>query len=210
MKNDKRDILLHLYGELAQSTDLRSLLKDEELRDEHAALSEAKFRLDHRAKERPSQDVLDHIIAAAAAGTDENLTLKRRDRKPIARTHSLKKILIPALSLAAAILFGVGMGWIGGSSNQVPASAPSALADDSVVPPESLYRYVPPRQNALRQASERQSRLAWDDDSSLPNLHRRIITLNPSNGTDWGSGALPLEVLPTSQNRGFQTAGSNN
>ena len=210
MKNDKRDILLHLYGESPEGTDLRSLLKDDELRDEHAALSEAKFRLDHRTKERPSQDVLDHILATAAAGADGDLPVRRRDRGPVARIHTLKKLLIPALSLAAAILFGVGLGWIGSSSNQVPASAPPAFANDSVVPPESLYRYVPPRQNALRQASERKSRLAWDDDSSLPNLHRRINTLNPSNGTAWGSGALPLEVLSNSQNRGFQTAGSNN
>ena len=210
MKNDKRDILLHLYGEAPEGSDLRTLLKDEELQSEHAALSEAKFRLDLRNKEKPDQAVLDRILAAAAGDSDVVTPAGRVDRPPVARIHRLKKVLIPAFSIAAAVVFGIAIGWFGGNSSSVTPAGTPALADDTVVPPESLYRYVPPRQNAIQQTGAKDPRLAWDDASSLPSLRQRINTLNPSSNTDWGSSALPLEVLPGSQNRGFQTAGSNN
>ncbi|MDE2996642.1 MAG: hypothetical protein OXT73_07900 [Bacteroidota bacterium] len=211
MQNGKKDILLHLYGEAPETEDLRALLKDEELRQEHAALSEAKFRLDHVRRERPDSRVIDSILAAAATGEGLPTATERRDRPPVARVVRLRKVLIPALSIAAAILFGVAVGWFGaqsGTHSTTDAPAVAAQSDD-FVPPESLYRYVPPQQR-LTPASNRDPRLAWDDASPLLDMHRRIESMRPEGMLDWGEQAVPLESLPGSNNRSLQLTGTNN
>jgi len=212
MKNGKKDILLHLYGEATDAEELRSLLRDDELRQEHAALSEAKFRLDHLKRERPDQEVLDRILAAAATGEGLPSADARPDRPAIPGSLRLKKVLIPALSIAAAILFGVAVGWFGASSGtSSPEESPvmASGAEDDIVPPESLYRFVPP-QRQLTPASQTDPRLAWDDASPLLDMHRRIQTMRPDGLLDWGEEAVPLESLPGSGSGRLQMTGSPN
>ncbi len=211
MKNGKKDILLHLYGEASDAEELRSLLRDDELRQEHADLSEAKFRLDHLAKERPDQIVIDRILAAAAAGEGLPAGDHRPDRPALPRANRMRKVLIPALSIAAAIIFGVAIGWFGASTGtSIPDEAPAvASSSDDLVPPESLYRFVPP-QRQLTPASQSDPRLAWDDASPILDMHRRIQTMRPQGSLDWGEKAVPLESLPGSGSGRLQMAGSNN
>ena len=211
MNNGKKDILLHLYDEATDAEELRSLLRDEDLRREHAELSEAKFRLDHLKKERPEQAVIDRILAAAATGEGLPAADSRPDRPAIPGTVRLRRVLIPALSIAAAILFGVAIGWFGASSGtSTPQDSPAmASSPDDLVPPESLYRFVPPQQR-LTPASQADPRLAWDDASPILDMHRRIQTMRPDGRLDWGEEAVPLESLPGSGAGRLQMTGSSN
>lgn len=211
MHNGKKDILLHLYGEATDAEELRSLLRDEELRQEHAELSEAKFRLDHLRRERPDPAVIDRILVAAATGEGRPTAQDRKDRPAVPHVIRLRKVLIPAMSIAAAILFGVAIGWFGvssgtGASDDVPALANTP---DDLVPPESLYRFVPP-QRSLTPASQADPRLAWDDASPLLDMHRRIQTMRPQGSLDWGEEAVPLESLPGSSSGRLQMTGTGN
>ena len=211
MNNGKKDILLHLYDEATDAEELRSLLRDEDLRREHAELSEAKFRLDHLQKERPEQAVIDRILAAAATGEGLPAANHRPDRPALPGTVRLRKVLIPALSIAAAILFGVAIGWFGASSGtSTPEDSPVlASSPDDLVPPESLYRFVPPQQR-VTPASQSDPRLAWDDASPILDMHRRIQTMRPDGRLDWGEEAVPLESLPGSGTGRLQMTGSSN
>lgn len=211
MRNGKKDILLHLYGEASEAEDLRSLLRDEELRREHAELSEAKFRLDHIGRDRPDAAVIDRILAEAAAGQGLPTGSERRDRPPVSRVLRMRKVMIPALTIAAAILFGVAIGWFGSQSGTHSLTDGPAVAsqDDDIVPPESLYRYVPPQQ-PFTPASTQDPRLAWDDAAPILDMHRRIESMRPEGMLDWGEKAVPLESLPGSGNRTLQMTGTNN
>lgn len=209
MSNDKRDILLHLYGEGEPDQDLRTLLSKSELKSEYSALSETKFRLDIKKKERPDSAVIDRILAASRNEATYNSTIKRLDRGPVARREQFRKMFLPALSMAAVVVVSVGIGWIA-FSNSSPDPALSSIYENEIVPPESLYRFVPSGKAGISTASSPSGTLSWDDGSSIPNLHNRISTLKPASPLDWGASALPLEMLPNSNSRsGFQTAGSN-
>lgn len=197
MNNGTKDILLHLYDEATGAEDLRSLLRDEELRQEYAALSEAKFRLDHLKKERPDPFVLDAILAAAATGEGLPTSGQRMDRAALPGNRRLRKVVIPALSIAAVILFGVAVGQFSANSgtSKPQDTAAMAVGPDDLVPPESLYRFVPPQQRPTP-ASKSDPRLAWDDAAPILGMHRRIQTLRPDSRLDWGEEAVPLESLP--------------
>jgi hypothetical protein len=208
MNNPKRDILLHLYGETEQENDLRTLLNNEELKAEYTAMSETKFKLDLRKRERPDPAVIDMIMAAARTGGEPIRQVSRTDRGPVSRTSRLKRVLIPALSIAAVLVVGIGIStYVTPFSTNAPLTASSQL-DDAVVPPESLYRFVPSRQGGVTQASTSDERLSWDQGNTIPNLNERINRLRPTNDLDWGESAMPLEMLPNSSRPGFQTAGS--
>ena len=208
MDHGKKDILLHLYGEASEAKDLHSLLRDEELRREHADLSEAKFRLDHLKRERPDPAIIDRILQEAAASQGLPSGTDRKDRPAVARSTRLRKVMLPALTLAAAIIFGVAVGWFGSQSGTVTPEEPAvATTPDDIVPPESLYRFVPPQ--PVTPASTADPRLAWDDSAPLMDMHRRIESMRPEGMLDWGVQAVPLESLPGSGNRSLQLTGSN-
>lgn len=208
MHNGKKDILLHLYGEATDAEELRSLLRDEELRREHAALSEAKFRLDHLKRERPDPVIMDRILAAAAGEQGLPSSTDRKDRPAVARSARMRKVMLPALTIAAAILFGVAVGWFSSQSGTAQVDEPAvATAPDDIVPPESLYRFVPPQ--PVTPASTQDPRLAWDDSAPLMDMHRRIESMRPEGMLDWGEQAVPLESLPGSGSRSLQLTGSN-
>ena len=209
MKNPKRDLLLHLYGEPESESDLRSLLQDEELKSEYTALSEAKFKLDLRKPERPDRHIVDAIMAAAKTNGSSTRPSARTDRGPLARHSRLKRILIPALSIAAAVVFSVGVYWNATNTNVSSEQVASSFADDTIVPPESLYRFVPSRQGGVSPAGSQQATLQWDDGNTLQNLNERIKSLKPADRLEWGEAAMPLEMLPNSNRSGFKTAGSN-
>ena len=65
MKHTKLDILLHLYGESESESDLRSLLRDKDLKAEYTAMSDTKFKLDLKKSDRPDRHVIDAIMEAA-------------------------------------------------------------------------------------------------------------------------------------------------
>lgn len=208
MKNDKQDILLHLYGEADSESDLRSLLRNDDLKEEYTALSETKFRLDLRKRNRPDIAVIENIMAAARTGNERPGIHSRVDRGPLSRTSRLRKVLVPAIGIAAVVLFSIGVGLYSIRSTSSQNAPLASSAENDLVPPESLYRFVPSRQGSVTQTSSSDSELTWDDRSTLSNLNGRINTMKPSDLLDWGESALPLEMLPNSNRPGFQTAGS--
>lgn len=205
MENRKKDILLHLYGEAPEASDLHGLLKDPELRSEHAALSEAKFRLDHRPARRPDASVIDGIFASApVASADPGR--RAGDRPARLRSRQLRKVMLPVLSIAAAILFGVAVGWFA-----APSSAPTSPAfsdagnTPDVVPPETLYRFVPPVSNGIRPTGA----LSWDDADELRQVYRRIESMQPKSSLSWDEPPVPLESLPIGRSGAILPAGAN-
>lgn len=209
MKIDKKNILLHLYGEAPEGSKLQTLLKDDELRGEYRVLSEAKFRMDHKKRERPDREVIDRVLAAAATGEPFAAKTLRPDRGAIFRNTRLRKLLIPAMTIAAVVVLGIGIGWFGDSSDQVVPATARTFVDDSLVPPESLFRYVPSRQGLVTQVGVVDPRLAWDDGLAMPDLYRRMEMLRPISDLDWGESSIPLEMLPASSQKGLMTTSAN-
>lgn len=200
--NSKRDLLLHLYGEAPSESDLRALLKDSKLRDEYNALSEAKFRMDHRARTRPDARVIDQIHAEAGSSGAVHAELRRGDRSPLRRMTPLRKLLVPAVSVAAMVIFGIGIGWFVNNPESgvvigTEGSVGIASRTETPVHPEILTQTQDPLLN-------------WDADERVRHLNRRIDSFQKANaGLDWGAPTVPLESLPGGRMPGLQTAGSN-
>ena len=215
MDDRKRNILLHLYGEAPEDSDLRELLRDEELRTEYQALSEVKFRLDHRRSERPDPAVVDAVLAAAA-GESSAVGHRHGDRPAAARRSPLRRLLVPALSVAAALVVAFSLGWWANTPDRNARPASQAFDADMPVPPESLNRFVPPYQTvhpgAAAQvvgAATHDPRLAWDEPEPLDFWHRRIESLEAASDPDgWGEPAVPLEMLPGNTSPGLLQTGT--
>ncbi|NNF05041.1 MAG: hypothetical protein HKN17_11315 [Rhodothermales bacterium] len=224
MDNRKRDILLHLYGEAPDDSDLRELLRDDELRREYQALSEVKFRLDHRRRERPDPAVLDAVLGTAA-GESPVPGGPRGDRPAVSGRAHMRRLLIPALSVAAALVVAFGLGWWANAPETSIRPEAQAFDSDMPVPPESLNRFVPPvagsvpdnlpntRATAATRAVGAASldpRLTWDEPEPLEFWYRRIESLEAAADPDgWGEPAVPLEMLPGTVSSGIVPAGTN-
>jgi len=191
----QKDLLLHLYGEKKDAAELRRLLEDEQLREEHAVLSEVKFRLDHRTRVRPDPDRIDQIVAEA--GRAFRTGGKRVDRPPLLRIRPLKRLLLPALSVAAAAVVTVGIGFLARGGFDTEDSGPGlAHSGVSTAPPESLLRATPVPPGLVQSGTglRDDAVLAWDGDEQLRDIYRRIRRMRPSTDLDWGE-PVPLESL---------------
>ena len=133
---DKRyHIVRHLYDE-GDPPELPSLLEDEALRKEYQALSEVKLLLDQRGSARPDPEVLDRIMAAAAASPAPS---SDRQATPL---RLVRFRTVGAMAAMVALLLAVGLVWRQGGFNPVvPSSAPvvqphadgeAAAPDDAV------------------------------------------------------------------------------
>ena len=120
-KSDRLNIVRQLYDEAGAAP--RSDSDTELLLAEQQAMSEAKFLLDHRRKQRPDVDVLDRIVETAKAPTA--LRMARRDRRP--QPLRSARILPMRMAMAACTLFvAVGVGYV------VLDQEPTALDDGSL------------------------------------------------------------------------------
>ena len=197
----KKNILLHLYGDPDAEGDLRSLLGDNDLQREHQALSEAKFRMDHLGRSRPDPNTIDQIVAKAAeAASSPTVGARRGDRPARWRSRPLRRVLIPAVSLAAAIVLAVGSGLFIFSSDDNAQLKSERMADNRAAEAESLLRAAPIAPDLAVPASTREidPLLVWDDADRLRELYRRIEIMRPTNDLDWGARSIPLETLPGS------------
>ncbi|MEM8487705.1 MAG: hypothetical protein AAF564_19290 [Bacteroidota bacterium] len=119
----KLQLIRHLYGESEdRDTPLRDLLQDDALKHEYQELNESKFWLDHTMHERPEQDVLDKIFAAAQQASDAappaaaplNLGDKhnrRADRAPVANKPKTRRRLFAPVAGVLMLLATVGIGY---------------------------------------------------------------------------------------------------
>ncbi len=125
----KLQLIRHLYGESEdRDTPLRDLLQDESLKEEHQELSESKFWLDHTMHERPEQDVLDKIFAAAQQATNAAAAApavspvqhsgqrsaglrQRADRAPVAGKPKPRRRLFAPIAGVLMLFATVGIGY---------------------------------------------------------------------------------------------------
>jgi len=208
---DKKNILLHLYGDPEAEGDLRSLLKDPNLQEEHKALSEAKFRMDHLVRSRPDPAVIDRILAEASQGDAVRSVGKRRgDRAPAWRFRPLRRVLVPAVSIAAVLVVSVGLGWFHLASDSTEANRATLADRDQSVLAESLLKATPVNPEMLAPAATQVADplLAWDDAETIRNMYRRIETIRPSDPLDWGARSIPLETIPGSVRSSVLQAGA--
>ncbi len=196
--NDKKNILLHLYGDPDADGNLRSSLKSEELRREHQALSEARFKLDFLSAQKPDPATIDSIMNEARLARRLARPGDRRDRVPMWRSRTLRRVLIPVLSIAAAVVFAVNISLF--SAEPVEKSvldSSIARADEVITRAESLLKPTPMPLGVAEQlvSFSTDPELAWDDSRDVRKLYRRIESLLPANVLDWDDRAMPLELI---------------
>jgi hypothetical protein len=164
-------------------------------------LIEAKFRLDHMHRSRPDRALVDRIMAEAAPAAAAIAAGHRRgDRPALRRFRPLRRVLIPAVSIAAAVVVAVGLGWFNIlTEKQTPESTEVALREDAV-PPESLLRATPVNPDLMvpRPASTADPLLAWDEAETIRDMYRRMESMRPNSPLDWGEQSVPLESIPGS------------
>jgi hypothetical protein len=198
---DKKDILLHVYGDPEAEGDLRHLLRDDELRQEHEALTEARFRMDRLERQKPDVTTIAAIMVEARTATGASLEGPRVDRPPVWRSRSLRKVLIPALCLAAAVVIAIGYGMFSTNTFK-PIDMNDAIvrADNIITPAESLLRATPVPPGLAKQVAmyDENPELAWDDTRNVRALFRRIESLGPEGELDWDDRSVPLDMLPGS------------
>lgn len=205
----KKNVLLHLYGEPDAEGELRSLLNDEELQQEHHALSEVKFRLDHLGRTKPDANSIDQVVAHAAnAAASTKVGDRRGDRAPLWRIRPIRRVLIPALSVAAAIVIAVGFGYFSPKTDHSVVSETQIAADEMTAEAESLLgtRPVVPSHRVVSTGRSTDPLLAWEYAESLRELSRRIETMRPVGDLDWGARSIPLETLLGSKYPGLVKA----
>lgn len=198
---DKKDILLHVYGDPEAEGDLRHLLRDDELRQEHESLTEARFRMDRLERQKPDVTTIAAIMTEARTASGASLHGPRVDRPPVWRSRSLRKVLIPALSLAAAVVIAVGYGMFSSNTfTAVDMNESIVRADDIITPAESLLRATPVPPGLAQQVAmyDENPELAWDDTRNVRELFRRIESLGPESELDWDERSVPLDMLPGS------------
>lgn len=125
-------ILQELYGEGDDRAEARRRLNEEaELWEEYQALSEAKFMLDHRRRERPDSLVLEHIMAAAAGAPSADGAGRRRDRRPVPHLAARYRAFgMVSGVLALVMVIGTGV-WqvLRPPAETTPVQHESALAE---------------------------------------------------------------------------------
>jgi len=211
--NDKKNILLHLYGDPDAEGDLRSSLKSKEHRLEHQALSEARFKLDFLPGQKPEPATINAIVNKARQAAESAVPGRRQDRPPMWRSRSLRRVLIPALSMAAMVVFAIGVGLFSTENiDQGVLDASIGRADKAITPAESLLRPTPVPPSFAEQLAtyDADPELAWDDARDVRQLYRRIESLIPENELDWDERTIPLELIPnqTAAGRQVQRASS--
>lgn len=154
---DKRlQILQALYAEGDDREQAHRLLQeDPALWEEYQALSEAKFHLDHRRRQRPDPLVLDAILAAASGEAPAVGLGRRPDRRPIPRgALRFRSFGVVTVVLVMVMLAGAGVWQVlqpnGSPLPDVPArehvlseAAPTAAPPPAVAVPDAVISDTP-------------------------------------------------------------------
>lgn len=233
----KLHILQHLYGEREDHAELRQLLEDEDLQAEYQALSEVKFRLDHRKRLRPDSQAIDQIMLAA--GDDSTSLGPRQDRAARPRQAANWYRMAGVVASVFSIMVVAAIVWIQIQEGQLDPTALETTAEkkelssthsDEVNSPvlrerafaSSADTRAEPRATVpIEVAEELESDTipSWDDAERVLELHRRMQLLQArSNEFEWDESAvMSLDVLPGQSGGqaglrvvGQQRPGSNN
>jgi hypothetical protein len=219
------DILRELYGEGDDGPALReSLRHDDELRQEAQALSQVKFRLDHRRRQRPDAAVVDRVVAAARDASPLHAT-RRRDRGAVPHRR-WRMAAFGSVGALTTVLLAVSISFWQWPSSE-PTSTPSVATDsvpgsfqrDLPTPllaeepaaaepaPRATSRPAPPATTmrgrpmtaqvaVVADSADEGDWPAWDDADDMLRLHRRIELLQAgSAGTVWDESPIPQDLL---------------
>ncbi|MEF8796881.1 MAG: hypothetical protein V5A22_05250 [Salinivenus sp.] len=192
--DDSLRLIQSLYGEDVDDPDLaRRVSEDEDLRREHERLQQVKDTLDRRSSASPDPEVVDRVVAQAAAAqgaatppSDREDDAPAPDRPARTPERAWARRLQGAAAALLVVLL-VGLGWwqlrpngaatpgptAGEAAQQqsqsVAADGPSAAADDM---PE------------------------WNDHDDLVRLHRRVETLRSRSRSDsWGTDLQTVDQV---------------
>lgn len=209
-------IIRELYGETPDNQDFRKALEeDEEFRKEYHALSEVKFFLDHRRRERPDQGAIEAVLRMAQTSSVPGHTSYRADRAPAPGRKS-HRYRLAGVFTTLLLVIGLGVWQLSplpviqtseGEEQALQApdqhsQGPRPLADGQPLAPhgssltaETLIsdsgRYdqepdVYPSMDAL----------AWDEGESVRSLHGQVRMLRErSEDLDWGEPMFPDESM---------------
>jgi len=200
--NNEFQLIQHLYGERDEHFALRETLEaNDTLHAEYQALSEAKFHVDHRRRQRPDAAVLDQIMAAAAHVSEPAASPAlhtRQDR--MARPHRAhhRRRMLSAVGLTMLLVCAMSVGFWQWSSTSAPVTPTvSAEVFESALTPlptDGLATTAP------QQVSD-ENVPNWEDDRVME-LHKRIDRLQQrSTALQWDEPAMPLEMVPANTNR---------
>ncbi len=125
MKTKKKQLLLHVYDEVADEGDLRELMAEEENRKEYEALSGTRVLLErHQGRHRPTAEALDRIMDEAR-GQTRAASIAPRPAVPHMR------LVFRALAVAAVLVVGLAAGVFLLGGEQAAEKAP-VLASEEV------------------------------------------------------------------------------
>lgn len=212
----EQQIIRALYGELPDHQDFRRLIEeDEEFRREYHALSEVKFFLDHRRRERPDDRTIEAVMRMAQIATTQGHTGYRDDRAPAPRSKALRYRLA---GVFATLLLIIGLGvWqlsplpvmqteeeapqITQATEQ-PSRAARTLADrqpQAPVGPSLSAETLISDSGRYGHASDVRlegGALAWDEGETVRALHGRVrMLMERSDALDWGEPMFPSESM---------------
>lgn len=184
--DDSLRLIQSLYGEDVDDPDLaRRVSEDEDLRREHERLQQVKDTLDRRSSASPDPEVVDRVVAQAAATQGAaSPPSEREDGEPApdrpARTPErawTRRLQGAAAALLVVLL--VGLGWWQLRPN---AAAPSGSATSEAA------RQQPQSVAADGPSTAPDDMPEWNDHDDLVRLHRRVEMLRSRSRSDtWGT-----------------------
>jgi len=191
--DDSLRLIQSLYGEDVDDPDLaRRVSEDEDLRREHERLQQVKDTLDRRSSASPDPEVVDRVVAqAAAAQGAATPPSDREDGAPApdrpARTPErawARRLQGAAAALLVVLL--VGLGWWQLRPNG--AATPGPTAGEAPQQPQSVAADGP--------SAAADDMPEWNDHDDLVRLHRRVETLRSRSRSDsWGTDLQTVDQV---------------
>lgn len=180
--DDTLRIIQHLYDEdVDDSSVLRRMTEDAELRQEYEDLRAVKEVLDRRSSPSPSSDVVDRIVDhasnAAHPGSAELQDRRASDRE--AHTRNQRRMgRLRIISAVLTLLLFLGLGWW-----QFRTDDPTAMNNASPQQSESVS-------SAVEESPNAESMPEWNDRDEVMRLHRSVEQLRTRSQSDAWDNAV--------------------
>jgi negative regulator of sigma E activity len=192
--DDSLRLIRSLYGEDVDDPDLaRRVSEDEDLRREHERLQQVKDILDRRSSASPDPEVVDRVVAQAAAAqgaaappSDREDDAPAPDRPARTPERAWARRLQGAAAALLVVLL-VGLGWWQLRPNGAAPPGPTA-GETAQQQPQSVAADGP--------SAAPDDMPEWNDHDDLVRLHRRVETLRSRSRSDsWGTDLQTVDQV---------------
>jgi negative regulator of sigma E activity len=192
--DDSLRLIQSLYGEDVDDPDLaRRVSEDEDLRREHERLQQVKDILDRRSSASPDPEVVDRVVAQAAAAqgaaappSDREDDAPAPDR-PARTPERAWARRLPGAAAALLVVLLVGRGWWQLRPNGAAPPGPTA-GETAQQQPQSVAADGP--------SAAPDDMPEWNDHDDLVRLHRRVETLRSRSRSDsWGTDLQTVDQV---------------